>query len=43
MAKGLIVIHGAGPRFKLEGPRIEARRLQVREILELAKVAPTPP
>ena len=43
MSTGPIIVHGAGPRFKLEGPRIEARRLQVREILELAKGAPTPP
>src|SRR5206468_6566003 len=43
MSKGPIVIHGAGPRFKLEGPRIEARRLAVREIVELARGTPTPP
>jgi len=43
MSKGPIVIHGAGSRFRLEGPRIEARRLAVGEILELAKGSPTPP
>jgi hypothetical protein len=37
MSTGPIFIHGAGSRFKLEGPRIEPRRLTVREILELAR------
>jgi hypothetical protein len=35
-AKGRIVIHGAGPRFSIEGPRIESRRLTVAEIVRLA-------
>ena len=44
MATGPIFIHGAGSRFKLEGPRIEPRRLTVREILELARgTRATPP
>ena len=44
MSAGPIFIHGAGSRFKLEGPRVEPRRLTVREILELAKEArATPP
>jgi hypothetical protein len=37
MSAGPIFIHGAGSRFKLEGPRIEPRRLTVREILDLAR------
>jgi len=37
MSAGPIFIHGAGSRFKLEGPRIEPRRLSVREILALTK------
>jgi hypothetical protein len=44
MSAGPIFIHGAGSRFKLEGPRIEPRRLTVREILELARgTRATPP
>ena len=44
MSTGPIFIHGAGSRFKLEGPRIEPRRLTVREILELARgTRATPP
>lgn len=35
MAKGGIVIHGAGPRFRIEGARIEQRRLSVPEIVKL--------
>ena len=35
MSTARILIHGAGPRFHLEGPRIEARKLTVREIVEL--------
>ena len=44
MSTGPIFIHGAGSRFKLEGPSIEPRRLTVREILELARgTRATPP
>ena len=44
MSAGPIFIHGAGSRFKLEGPRLEPGRLTVREILELARgTRATPP
>jgi len=37
MSTARIVIHGAGSRFHLEGPRIEARKLSVREIVRLTQ------
>jgi hypothetical protein len=37
MATGRVVIHNAGDRFTLEGPRIEPRKLTSAEIVTLLK------
>jgi hypothetical protein len=36
MATGEVVIHNAGSRFVLSGPRVEARQLTVAEVVKLA-------
>ncbi len=37
LAGGHVVIHGAGDHFRIDGPRVESRKLEVAEIVKLAR------
>jgi hypothetical protein len=41
MARGEIVVHNAGTRFTLSGPRVERRRLTAKEIVDLIRQRPS--